>query len=71
MMDLMQIKKDEIKTYSLDKLRELEVSIREEMAMSRMSVFSDQKEKLKKKRALKKSLAQVLTFSGDVRRRSQ
>ncbi|MDD9951635.1 MAG: hypothetical protein OXT67_08740 [Zetaproteobacteria bacterium] len=70
-MDLMQIKKDELKTFSLEKLRELEVSVREEMAMSRMSIFADQKEKLKKKRALRKTLAQVLTFSGDARRRSK
>lgn len=61
-MELHKLEKDEIKSYPLDRLKELEWDIRKEMAMNRMKVFAKDKEAAGKTKRMRKNLARVLTM---------
>lgn len=60
-MDLQKITAAELKDFDRAKLNGLETDIRREMAMLGMDVYAAQGQSSGKKRALKKSLARVLT----------
>lgn len=60
-MELAKIKKEEIKGFDIQRLRELEGEIRRELAMLRMDLYSDQRQHAGKAKSLKKNLARVLT----------
>lgn len=61
-MELDKLKKDELSSYELPRLKETEQEIRLELAKIRLDVFSDKKQHIGKVRNLKKNLARVLTF---------
>lgn len=61
-MELDKLKKDELNSYELPRLKETEQEIRLELAKIRLDVFSDKKQHIGKVRNLKKNLARVLTF---------
>lgn len=60
-MELAKIKKEEIKGFDIQRLRELEGEIRRELAMLRMDLYSEQRQHAGKAKSLKKNLARVLT----------
>lgn len=69
-MELDKLKKDELSSYELPRLKETEQEIRLELAKIRLDVFSDKKQHIGKVRNLKKNLARVLTFKHALNQKS-
>jgi len=62
-MDLAKMKRGELQTQSIDRLRELEQDFRTELAKVRMDIFAERGANTGKKRQLRKNLARVMTFT--------
>lgn len=61
-MELNKLDNEEIKSYTTDKLGEVEELIRKELAKLRMEIYTEKGKNAGKIRSLKKNLARVLTF---------
>ncbi len=61
-MELNKLEKEEMKSFNLEKLLEVESAIRKELANLRMEIYVEKGKNTGKARALKKNLARILTF---------
>lgn len=61
-MEFENLKKGEISSFELPRLKEAEQEIRQALVRIRLDVFSDKKQFTGKVRKLKKNLARVLTY---------
>jgi ribosomal protein L29 len=62
LMELNKLEKEEMKSFNLEKLLEVESAIRKELANLRMEIYVEKGKNTGKARALKKNLARILTF---------
>lgn len=60
-MDLHKLKKEDIRTFDLKRLRETETNLRSEMAMMRLNAFKEPAGRGSRFGLLRKQLARVLT----------
>lgn len=67
-MELEKLSKEEIKALGGDKLRETEISLRNELVTLRMNIYAEKGKNAGKARKLKKNLARVLTVKSEARK---
>lgn len=65
-MELDKLKKDEIKSFNIEKACEVELDIRRQLHAIRMDVYDDKKQTVGKVRKLKKNLARIKTHQQEL-----